>query len=414
MKTINKRKEVKKDEEQELIFKAIEKNKNPEVQSKLLYINTISQEREEKADEAEKEQKLLFDQYDQSYTNIYHSINDIVFGKNQNITLTEEEEKKYGINSSESNTNEIKDYWKKVIYNANYFHFDDEDKKIFSNLINVTYDNLKKGFKVSFIFQENEFFEPTTLCKEYYYNNQGEQIIATKATEINWKKEELKNKVNSKQNKSQKGKTDNQNKKEKKDKFDKGDFSEINFFSIFKSMDNIDKKYKEEDKKEYDEEFEEKLVLIDDEVDFFKNDLFKNQLEYYLNIMDICDERVEEEFEEEGEYDDNYYTNNYKDNYNNNYKDNYKDNYNDNYNDNYYGNNYRERRNYGSGGYRRGRGGYYNNYNNYDDYDDNDDYDDYDDYNYNYYERNYNYRGGRRTYGRGGNRGKNFYRRNYY
>ena len=144
----------------------------------------------------------------------------------------------------------------------------------------------------------------------------------------------------------------------------------------------MDKKIKEEDKKEYDEEFEEKLVLIDDEVDFFKNDLFKNQLEYYLNIMDICDERVEEE----GEYDDNYY-----------------------------GNNYRERRNYGRGGYRRGRGGYYNNnYNNYDDYDNYDDNDDYDDYNYNYYERNYNYRGGRRTYDRGGNRGKNFYRRNYY
>ena len=409
METINKSKEVKKDEEQELIFKAIEKNKNPEVQSKLLYINKIGQEREEKAEEAENEQKLLLDKYEQSYTNIYHSINDIVFGKNQNITLTEEEEQKYGINSSESNTNEIKDYWKKVIYNANYFYFDDEDKKIFSNLINVTYDNLEKGFKVSFIFQENEFFEPTTLCKEYYYNNQGEQIIATKATEINWKKEELKNKVNSKQNKGQKGKKDNKN--EKKDKYDKGDLSEINFFSIFKSMDNIDKKIKEEDKKEYDEEFEEKLVLIDDEVDFFKNDLFKNQLEYYLNIMDICDERVEEE----GEYDDNYYTNNYKDNYNNNYEDNYKDNYNDNYNDNYYGNNYRERRNYGRGGYRRGRGGYYNNnYNNYDDYDNYDDNDDYDDYNYNYYERNYNYRGGRRTYDRGGNRGKNFYRRNYY
>ena len=390
----NVKKEEVKDEEQELIFKTIEKIKNPETQSKLIYVNQISQEREKIAEEADKEQKQLMDKYNKSNSDIYNSINDIVFGKNNNITLTEEEEKKYGINSSDSNTNtEIKDYWNKVILNANFFYFDDEEKKIFNHLTNITYENLENGFKISFIFEENEYFEPNILWKEYYYNKQGEEINSIKASEINWKKEELKNKINSKKS----------NKKDKKEnKNEKNNFSEMNFFSIFKSIDNLYKKEKEVEKD--DEDFEEEL--IQDEIDFFKNDLFKNQLEYYLNIMDICEEGDEGEFGEEKNYEDDYYDDRQQDDYYDDYNE-------DNYNDYYYDNNNRGRRNYGRGNYRRGRGGYYNDYNNYDDYNDNYNYnnynyDNYDNYNYN------NYRGGNRGYGRGGRGRYNNYNRNYY
>ena len=62
------------------------------------------------------------------------------------------------------------------------------------------------------------------------------------------------------------------------------------------------------DKSENDEDVE-----IDDfegEVSFFKDDLFKNQLEYYLNILgDNEDDKEEEEDDEDNESDDVLYEN---------------------------------------------------------------------------------------------------------
>ena len=403
-------KEISNDDEEKLIMKTIEKIQNPEKQAKLLYLNKITNEREKIAENADKEQKDLIRKYNIKYSNIYNEINDIVFGKNNNLEITEEEKKKYNIDSSDSNTNDIKSYWKTVLENANYFMFDDEDKKILNYLNNIIYEETENGFKVSFIFDENEYFEPNILSKKYIYDNKNE-ISSIKATEINWKKEEFKNKKYIKQVKNKKDKKDKDKDKDKKDNKNKNNDMNVNLglFSIFKSIDNINKKEKEEEKKgEINEELENELVIIDEEIDFFKNDLFKNQLEYYLNIMEIQEEGYDdEEYGEEEDYEDDYYN---KDNENNNYYDN---------------NNYNYRgRGYGRG-QRRGRYNNYNNYN-YNDYDNYDNYDDnYEDYGYrnnnNYYGNrgnNYynNYRGGR-GYGRGGRGGRgryNYYQRDYY
>ena len=403
-------KEISNDDEEKLIMKTIEKIQNPEKQAKLLYLNKITNEREKIAENADKEQKDLIRKYNIKYSNIYNKINDIVFGKNNNLEITEEEKKKYNIDSSDSNTNDIKSYWKTVLENANYFMFDDEDKKILNYLNNIIYEETENGFKVSFIFDENEYFEPNILSKKYIYDNKNE-ISSIKATEINWKKEEFKNKKYIKQVKNKKDKKDKDKDKDKKDNKNKNNDMNVNLglFSIFKSIDNINKKEKEEEKKgEINEELENELVIIDEEIDFFKNDLFKNQLEYYLNIMEIQEEGYDdEEYGEEEDYEDDYYN---KDNENNNYYDN---------------NNYNYRgRGYGRG-QRRGRYNNYNNYN-YNDYDNYDNYDDnYEDYGYrnnnNYYGNrgnNYynNYRGGR-GYGRGGRGGRgryNYYQKDYY
>ena len=403
-------KEISNDDEEKLIMKTIEKIQNPEKQAKLLYLNKITNEREKIAENADKEQKDLIRKYNIKYSNIYNEINDIVFGKNNNLEITEEEKKKYNIDSSDSNTNDIKSYWKTVLENANYFMFDDEDKKVLNYLNNIIYEETENGFKVSFIFDENEYFEPNILSKEYIYDNKNE-ISSIKATEINWKKEEFKNKKYIKQVKNKKDKKDKDKDKDKKDNKNKNNDMNVNLglFSIFKSIDNINKKEKEEEKKgEINEELENELVIIDEEIDFFKNDLFKNQLEYYLNIMEIQEEGYDdEEYGEEEDYEDDYYN---KDNENNNYYDN---------------NNYNYRgRGYGRG-QRRGRYNNYNNYN-YNDYDNYDNYDDnYEDYGYrnnnNYYGNrgnNYynNYRGGR-GYGRGGRGGRgryNYYQKDYY
>ena len=403
-------KEISNDDEEKLIMKTIEKIQNPEKQAKLLYLNKITNEREKIAENADKEQKDLIRKYNIKYSNIYNEINDIVFGKNNNLEITEEEKKKYNIDSSDSNTNDIKSYWKTVLENANYFMFDDEDKKVLNYLNNIIYEETENGFKVSFIFDENEYFEPNILSKKYIYDNKNE-ISSIKATEINWKKEEFKNKKYIKQVKNKKDKKDKDKDKDKKDNKNKNNDMNVNLglFSIFKSIDNINKKEKEEEKKgEINEELENELVIIDEEIDFFKNDLFKNQLEYYLNIMEIQEEGYDdEEYGEEEDYEDDYYN---KDNENNNYYDN---------------NNYNYRgRGYGRG-QRRGRYNNYNNYN-YNDYDNYDNYDDnYEDYGYrnnnNYYGNrgnNYynNYRGGR-GYGRGGRGGRgryNYYQKDYY
>ena len=378
-------KEISNDDEEKLIMKTIEKIQNPEKQAKLLYLNKITNEREKIAENADKEQKDLIRKYNIKYSNIYNEINDIVFGKHNNLQITEEEKKKYNIDSSDSNTNDIKSYWKTVLENANYFMFDDEDKKVLNYLNNIIYEETENGFKVSFIFDENEYFEPNILSKKYIYDNKNE-ISSIKATEINWKKEEFKNKKYIKQVKNKKDKKDKDKDKDKKDNKNKNNDMNVNLglFSIFKSIDNINKKEKEEEKKgEINEELENELVIIDEEIDFFKNDLFKNQLEYYLNIMEIQEEGYDdEEYGEEEDYEDDYYN---KDNENNNYYDNNNYNYNDydNYDDNYEDYGYRNNNNY-----------YGNRGNNY----------------YN------NYRGGR-GYGRGGRGGRgryNYYQKDYY
>ena len=389
-------KEISKDDEEKLIMKTIEKIKDPGKQAKLLYLNKIADEREKIAENADKAQKDLINRYNIQYTNIYNKINDIVFGKNNNLDLTDVEKKNYNIiDSSDSNTNDIKNYWKTVLENADYFMFDDEDKKVLNYLNNIIYEDTENGFKVTFKFDENEYFEPNVLSKEYIYNNKNE-ISSIKATEINWKKEEFKNKKNIKQSKNKK------DKKDKKDNKNKNNESNVDFslFSIFKSIDNIAKKEKEEEKKgTINEELENELAIIDEEIDFFKNDLFKNQLEYYLNIMEIQEEDYDdEEYGEEDDYENDYYSN-------------------------IHSNNNNRGRSYGRG-QRRGRYNNYNNYN-YNDYNDYNDYDNYDDYGYrnnnNYYgsRGNYSYNnyGGGRGYGRGGRGGRgryNYYQRDYY
>ena len=384
---------IENDEEEKIILKNIEKIKNPGKQAKLLYLNKIADEREKIAENADKAQKDLIKKYNVQYSDINNKINDIVFGNNNNLDLTDEEKKLYNIDSSDSNTNEIKNYWKTVLENADYFMFDDEDKKVLNYLNKILYEDTENGFKVSFIFDQNEYFEPNILSKEYIYNDKNE-ISSIKATEINWKKEEFKNKKNIKQDNNKK------DKKHKKDNKNKNNDGNVDFslFSIFKSIDNIIKKEKEE-------ELENELAIIDEEIDFFKNDLFKNQLEYYLNIMEIQEEDFDdEEYGEEDDYENDYYSNIHSNNNNNNYRG----------------------RGYGRG-QRRGRYNNYNNYNDYDnynDYNDYNDYDNYDDYGYrnnNYYGNRgnnyYNNYGGGRGYGRGGRGGRgryNYYQRDYY
>ena len=392
---------IENDEEEKIILKNIEKIKNPGKQAKLLYLNKIADEREKIAENADKAQKDLIKKYNIQYSDINNKINDIVFGNNNNLDLTDEEKKLYNIDSSDSNTNEIKNYWKTVLENADYFMFDDEDKKVLNYLNKILYEDTENGFKVSFIFDQNEYFEPNILSKEYIYNDKNE-ISSIKATEINWKKEEFKNKKNIKQDNNKK---DKKHKKDNKNKNNEGNV-DFSLFSIFKSIDNIIKKEKEEEKKgKINEELENELAIIDEEIDFFKNDLFKNQLEYYLNIMEIQEEDFDdEEYGEEDDYENDYYSNIHSNNNNNNYRG----------------------RGYGRG-QRRGRYNNYNNYNDYDnynDYNDYNDYDNYDDYGYrnnNYYGNKgnnyYNNYGGGRGYGRGGRGGRgryNYYQRDYY
>ena len=115
-------------------------------------------------------------------------------------------------------------------------------------------DNLN-NFRVDFTFSDNDFFTPNVLSKTYEYDKSG-TLKKALGTEIEWKSKEKNPTVEKTYKKIKKGrKVFHQEKEEKVD----------SFFSFFSQL--------------------EDLTFLQDEVTFFKEDLFVNQLEYYLDIV---------------------------------------------------------------------------------------------------------------------------------
>ena len=209
-------------------------------------------------DQYGKEYDTLQDKYDKQYDAVYAKIENIVESKDK-IDISEEEKTKYGItDDDEGKEHEIEDYWEKVILNSRYFTINDKDKNIIKYIKKVNMakfeDNLN-NFRVDFTFSDNDFFTPNVLSKTYEYDKSG-TLKKASGTEIQWKSKDKNPTVEKKYKKIKKGKkVFHQEKEEKVD----------SFFSIFSQL--------------------EDLTFLQDEVTFFKEDLFVNQLEYYLDIV---------------------------------------------------------------------------------------------------------------------------------
>jgi len=249
------------EEDKKELYDAIKDLKPEEVsdniKSKLLSLANIHLEYKKlENDKYGPEFDTLQDKYDKQYQEIYSKIDEIVKSK-EKIELTQEEMDKYGI-TDEGEAHEIEDYWQKVIINSRYFTITDKDKTIIKYIKKVNmvkFPENVNNFRVDFIFQPNEFFTPEVLSKTYEYDKDG---VLKKAigTNIEWKSLEKNPTVEKVRKKIKKGKKFVH--EEKEEKID-------SFFSFFSHV--------------------EDMTFLSDEVTFFKEDLFVNQLEYYLDIV---------------------------------------------------------------------------------------------------------------------------------
>ena len=250
------------EEDEKELYDAIKDLKPEEVKdsikAKLLAVADVHlQYKKVENDQYGQEYDALQDKYDKQYQRVYDEIDKIVKSK-EKIEISPEECTKYGIADDEGETKEIEDYWQKVIINSRYFTITDKDKTILKYIKKV--DMVKfpenvNNFRVDFIFQPNEFFTQEVLSKTYEYDKDG---VLKKAigTNIDWKSKDKNPTIEKVKKKIKKGKKVFYDTKE--EKID-------SFFSFFSQV--------------------EDMTFLSDEVTFFKDDIFVNQLEYYLDIV---------------------------------------------------------------------------------------------------------------------------------
>lgn len=227
------------------------------VKSKLILLSEIHLDKKRvEDDQCGKEYDELQDRYDKQYQEIYDKIDDIV-NSTEKIELTPEEMNKYGITETEE-PKAIDDYWEKVIINSRYFTITDRDKVILKYLKKVKIVKFPENvvdFRVDFYFKPNEFFTNEILSKKYIYGKDG-LLKKAEGTEIDWKSSDKNTTIEKVKKRIKKGKKFiNEYKETKVD----------SFFSFFGQVDD--------------------MSFISDEVTFFKEDLFGNQLEYYMDIV---------------------------------------------------------------------------------------------------------------------------------
>ena len=230
---------------------------NDNIKAKVLLLADVHLDYKKVEDEKYNiEYDALQDKYDKQYQNIYAKIEEIVKSKDK-IEIDQEDYEKYGI-KDEGENHEIEDYWNKVIINSRYFTINEKDKTIIKYIKKVNmvkFPENVNNFRVDFIFQPNEFFTPEILSKTYEYNKEGTLKKAI-GTDIEWKSKEKNPTIEKVKKKVKRGKKFIQEMKEEK---------VDSFFSFFSQVDD--------------------MTFLTDEVTFFKDDLFVNQLEYYLDIV---------------------------------------------------------------------------------------------------------------------------------
>ena len=229
------------------------------IKSKLIIISEIHLEQKRvENDQYLKEYDALEDKYEKKYAEIYEKINSVVKSK-EKIELTPEEMKQYDIkDEAEVETKPIDDYWEKVVINSRYFTITEKDKKILKYLTNVKYIKYPESlndFRVDFYFEKNDFFENEILSKKYIFGKDS-SVKKAEGTSIDWKSPDKNTTIEKIKKKVKKGKKYITETKEQK---------VDSFFSFFSQVDN--------------------MTFISDEVTFFREDLFGNQLEYYLDIV---------------------------------------------------------------------------------------------------------------------------------
>ena len=244
------------------ILKEINKLNNSEIKSKLLQLNYFNNEKYQIEKNYAKEYDIIKAKYENKYLEIYSEIQKIINGESKE-KISNDEIKKYLKENEkiEENLDEskIEDYWEKVIINSKYFTITEKDKKILKYLKKVWMEKIENNinnFIINFQFEKNDYFSNEILYKKYYFpENEENKPNKIDVCEINWYSQDKNHTIEKKKKKIKKGK--NVTTKIITEDIDC-------FFSFFKNN--------------------ECNSFTNDECFFFKEDLFNNQLEYYLNI----------------------------------------------------------------------------------------------------------------------------------
>jgi hypothetical protein len=197
------------------------------------------------------QEKMLIKGYFTKYLQVFNKIRMLVLGKHASLNLSQKDYQIYKLDSKVILKEPIKQFWKTILINCKFFFINENDKIILSYLKDVVIIPNEKNFPdfvIEFHFGENRFFANKVLSKEFLYCfNSVDKVKEIKCSLIEWKS------IDS--------------------GFDKTQKSFFNFFSIYEK----DKSIPGTNGKK----------LISCEAKFIKNDLMKNLLEYYLNIMSI-------------------------------------------------------------------------------------------------------------------------------
>ena len=255
----NKKKEELPDDQD--IIDEIKKVKNPQLKTKLLYLNKLNTDIiDTKQIKYKPEYVVLRNKYELKYFDVYQKVIDIAVGNklpDELVPITKEEMEKYNIKEEEKEEKKpIDSFFIKAIRNANFFPFNKKDSNILNYLVNIKFVPLenKVDFRVEYYFNKNPYMENEILTKTYYFNLKNERLKKSDYCDIKWADDES-----------------NPTKKiKKKIKPGRKNQTVVQDIDSFFNMFNKDKT---------------NLLMDDAEARFLKEDFLPNLLEYYLNFM---------------------------------------------------------------------------------------------------------------------------------
>merc|ERR1711976_453851 len=166
---------------------------NSSLKHKLLSVKNSYDQREKLKAQYDDQYLPNKKKYDAQYLPLYEQIQGIIDGSSGLPELSDEEYKKYGINKSQENTeNVIEGYWHKVIENSNFFNVSEDDAEVLKHLTKVNLVETDESFTVEFHFSPNSRFSNSVLTKQYIYDIEESLLKSVVCSEINWTSQEKK------------------------------------------------------------------------------------------------------------------------------------------------------------------------------------------------------------------------------
>jgi len=273
------------------------------LKKKLVAIKKLVCEHMKIENEFKKEHNQLEYKYESLYKPIYEKRKNIIDGTGSiNIEEIQDKLKELNINEEDAKKNSetgIPDFWLKCLENCPECEpINDKDKKILKKLKDITCESFENGnFNIIFTFEENDYFTPNVLTKEFILDEQYD-IKEIKCTKIDWKNDESNPTIEMKTKKVKNKKTKEIKKVTKRENV-------ASFFSTFKNYvrkdDEKNENEEDDDDSDLSDEFESNIDAQYDVGLQFREEIIPYAIEYYLGIAESedLDEEGEEEEEEE-------------------------------------------------------------------------------------------------------------------